>query len=185
MKSNRAVLAGMVMCAVTALLFIGGCTSMSTRADLHVDSVNDGATYYSDLINEADSLKPFIPVDQVTVKFSNVQHDGGQPVAPGSGFDEIIVDHYSVTYNNSIFSPLDGGMNVVVPSGGTAEAAITISNPSEKAALLGTITTTVTATARIDFTGWVRTTGNDGERVSATAYLTVQVDNFGDSDVNQ
>lgn len=185
MKWNRAVLAGMVMTAVTALLFIGGCTDMSTRADLHVDSVNDGATYYSDLINEADSLKPFIPVDQVTVKFSNVQHDGSAPVAPGSGFDQIIVDHYSVTYNNGIFSPLDGGMNVVVPSGGTAEAAITISNPSEKAALLGTITTTVTATARIDFTGWVRTTGNNGERVSATAYLTVQVDNFGDSDVNQ
>jgi len=76
-------------------------------------------------------------------------------------------------------------MNVAIPSGGTAEAAITISNPSEKAALLGSITTTITATARIDFTGWVRTTGNDGDRVSATAYLTVQVDNFGDSDVNQ
>jgi len=43
----------------------------------------------------------------------------------------------------------------------------------------------VTATARIDFTGWVRTTGNNGERVTVTAYLTVQVDNFGDSDVNQ
>ena len=68
MKLNRAVLTGMVMTAVTALLFIGGCTSMSTRADLHVDSVNDGKTYYSDLINEADSLHPFIPVDQVTVK---------------------------------------------------------------------------------------------------------------------
>jgi len=185
MKLNRAVLTGMVMTAVTALLFIGGCTSMSTRADLHVDSVNDGSTYYSDLINEADSLHPFIPVDQVTVKFSNVQHDGGPPVAPGAGFDEIIVDHYSVTYNNGVFSPIDGGMNVVVPSGGTASAAITISNPSEKAALLGTITTTVTATARIDFTGWVRTTGNNGERVTVTAYLTVQVDNFGDSDVNQ
>ncbi len=119
------------------------------------------------------------------MKFSNVQHDGGPPVAPGAGFDEIIVDHYSVTYNNGVFSPIDGGMNVVVPSGGTASAAITISNPSEKGALLGTITTTVTATARIDFTGWVRTTGNNGERVTVTAYLTVQVDNFGDSDVNQ
>ena len=185
MKWNRAVLTGMVMTAVTALLFISGCTSMSTRADLHVLSVNDGATYYSDLINEADSLKPFIPVDQVKVKFTNVQHDGGAPLEPGTAYSEIIVDHYSVTYNNGIFSAIDGGMNVVVPSGGTTEAAITISNPSEKAALLGSITTTVTATARIDFTGWVRNTGNDGERVSATAYLTVQVDNFGDSDVNQ
>ena len=186
MKWNRAVLTGMVMTAVTALLFLGGCTDMSTRSDLHVVSVNDGDTYYSDLINEADTAHIFIPVDQVAVKFSNVQHDGsGTPLAPGTGFDEIIVDHYSVNYNNGIFSPLDGGMNVVVPSGGEAVASITISNPSEKGALLGSISTTVTATARIDFTGWVRTAGNNGERVSATAYLTVQVDNFGDSDVNQ
>jgi len=185
MKWNRAVLAGMVLTAVTALFFISGCTSTSTRTDLHVDSVNGGKTYYSDLINEADTAHIFIPVDQVSVRFSNVPHSGGQPVAPGSGFDQIIVDHYTVTYDNGVFSPISGGMNVVIPSGGTTDAAITISNPSEKGALLGTITTTVTATAKIDFTGWVRTTGNDGDRVYATAYLTVQVDNFGDSNVNK
>jgi hypothetical protein len=185
MKWNRAVLAGMVLTAVTALFFISGCTSTSTRADLHVDSVNGGATYFSDLINEADTAHIFIPVDEVKVKFSNVPHSGGPPLAPGSGFDEIIVNHYTVTYDNGIYSPISGGMNVSIPSGGTADAAITISNASEKAALLGTITSTVTATARIDFTGWVRTTGNDGDHVSATAYLTVQVDNFGDSNVNQ
>jgi len=184
MKSNRAVLAGMALMAVTALLFIGGCTGTSTRADLHIISVNDNKTFYSDLINEADTAHIFIPVDQVQVKLANVQHDGGLPVQPGQGFDEIIVDHYTVTYDNGIYSPVSGGMNVAIPSGGETVAAITISNPSEKGALLGSITTTVTATARIDFTGWVRTTGNDGDRVSATAYLTVQVDNFGDSNVN-
>jgi hypothetical protein len=76
-------------------------------------------------------------------------------------------------------------MNVVVPSGGTTEAAVTISNPSEKGALLFSISQTVTATATIDFTGFVRTAGNDGDHVSARGFLTVQVDNFGDSDVNQ
>lgn len=184
MKWNRAMLAGMALIGVTSLFFLGGCTSMSTRADLIVNSVNDGATYYSDLINEADTNKIYIPIDQVTVKFSNYPHDGGAPLQPGTGFSEIVVDHYSVTYNNGIYSPIDGGMNVVVPSGGSAEAAITISYPSEKGALLFTLTNTVTATARIDFTGWVRTAGNNGERVSATAYLTVQVDNFGDADEN-
>lgn len=185
MKLNRAGLAGMAMVAVTALLFLGGCTSTSTRADLHVLSVNDGATYYSDLLNEADTAHVFIPVDQVTVKFSNVPHDGSAPVQPGTGFDEIVVNHYHVHYNNGIYSDIDGGMNVVVPSGGETDAAITISNASEKAVLLGTITSTVTATAQITFTGYVRTTGADGDHVTATAYLTVQVDNFGDSDVNQ
>ena len=46
-----------------------------------------------------------------------------------------------------------------------------ISNPSEKGALLGTITSTVTSTATIVFTGYVRTTGEAGDHVSATAYL--------------
>jgi len=109
MKWNAATLAGMAMMAVTGLLFLGGCTSTSTRADLHVLSVNDGSTYYSDLINEADSLHPFIPVDQVTVKFSDVPHDGSAPVEPGTGFDEIVVNHYHVHYNNGIFSDVDGG----------------------------------------------------------------------------
>ena len=185
MKWNAAALAGMAMVAVTGLLFLGGCTSTSTRSDLHVVSVNEGSTYYSDLINEADSLHPFIPVDQITVKLSSVPHDGSAPVQPGAGFDEIVVNHYHVHYNNGIFSDVDGGMNVLVPSGGTTDAAITISNPSEKGALLGSLTTTVTATATIVFTGYVRTTGEAGDHVSATAYLTVQVDNFGDSDVNQ
>ena len=185
MRWNRAVLAGMALTAVTALLFLGGCTDDSTRADLHVVSVNDGSTYYSDLINEADTAHIFIPVDQVVVKLANVPHDGSAPIEPGAGFDEIVINHYHVSYNNGIYSPVDGGMNLIIPSGGTAEAAITISAASETAALLFSISQTVTATATIDFTGFVRTTGNDGDHVAARAYLTVQVDNFGDSDVNQ
>ena len=185
MKWNRNVLAGMVLAGVTALFFIGGCTNASTRADLVVVSVNNGATYYSDLINEADTAHTFIPIDQVVVKFGNRPHDGSATVDPGSGFNEIVVNHYSVTYNNGVYSPISGGMNVVVPSGGTADAAITISNPSEKGALLGTITSTITSTATITFSGYVRTTGNFGDFIGATAQLTVQVDNFGDSEVNQ
>jgi hypothetical protein len=185
MKWNRAVLAGMALTAVAALMFLGGCNNTSTRADLQVESLNKGATYYSDLINEADSLHPFIPVDEIQVVFENHPHDGSTPLDPSAGFGEIVVDHYHVTYSNGIFSPVDGGMNVAIPSGGTSVASITISNPSEKAALLGTITSTVTATAKIDFQGYVRTTGNNGDRVYCTAYLTVQVDNFGDSNVNQ
>jgi len=124
-------------------------------------------------------------VDQVLVKFGNQPHDGSVAVNPGTGFSEIVVTNYSVVYDNGVYSPIGGGMNVVVPSGGTAEAGITISNPSEKAALLGTITSTITSTATITFDGYVRTAGNGGDAVHATAMLTVQVDNFGDSDVNQ
>jgi hypothetical protein len=173
----------MVLAGVTALFFIGGCTNASTRADLTVVSVNNGGTFYSDLINEADTAHIFIPIDQVVVKLGNHPHDGGTPLAPGSAFSDIVVTNYSVTYNNGVYSPISGGMNLVVPSGGTADAAIVISNPSEKAALLGTLTSTITATATITFSGYVRTTGNFGDFIGTTCYLTVQVDNFGDSNI--
>jgi hypothetical protein len=173
----------MVLAGVTALFFIGGCTNASTRADLTVVSVNNGATFYSDLVNEADTAHIFIPIDQVVVRLGNHPHDGSTPVDPGSGFSEIVVTHYSVTYDNGVFSPISGGMNLIIPSGGTADAAITIDSPSEKAALLGTLTSTVTATATITFSGYVRTTGNFGDFIGTTGFLTVQVDNFGDSDL--
>ena len=183
MRWNRTVLAGMVLAGVTALFFIGGCTNASTRSDLVVVSVNNGATFYSDLINEADTAHIFIPIDQVVVKLGNRPHDGNAPLDPGTGFSEIVVNHYSVTFDNGVFSPISGGMNLVIPSGGTADAAITLDSPSEKGALLGTLTSTVTATAVITFSGYVRTTGNFGDLIGTTAYLTVQVDNFGDSDL--
>jgi len=180
MKWTRAVLAGIAMIGVTALVFIGGCTSASTRADLSIVSVNNGKIFHSDLINEADTSKIFIPVDQVVVRFANHPHDGSATVAPGTGFSEIVVTGYSVTYNNGIFSPLSGGLNVVVPSGGTADGVIAISDLAEKSAL--PLNIAVTSIASINFTGYVRATANFGDAVSAHGDLTVQVANFGDAD---
>ncbi len=175
----------LVLLTVAATLGMSGCTSESSRAVLTVVSLNEGNTYYSDLINEADSMHIFIPVDQIAVKLGNIQNDGGAPLAPGSPFSEIVVTGYSVTYTPAVFAPITGGMNLRVPSGGEAEGSITISNPSEKAALLGTLSSTATATATITFTGYNRINGsNNGDGVSAVGRLTVQVDNFGDSDVN-
>ncbi|TMQ54917.1 MAG: hypothetical protein E6K77_03385 [Candidatus Eisenbacteria bacterium] len=182
MKWTRAVLAGMAMAGVTALIFVGGCTSTSTRADLVVESVNNGGPFFSDLLNEADTAKTFIPVDKVVVRFANRPHDGSATVAPGTGFSEIVVLSYTVTYNNGIYSPVSGGMNVIVPSGGTAEGAITISDLAQKAAL--PLSTAATAVAQIDFTGYLRASGSWGDAVTARAYLTVQVANFGDTNTN-
>ena len=180
MKFNRLAVAGLMVLAVASLFALGGCTSESTRSVLTVVSVNDGSTYYSDLINQADSANPFIPVDDIKVKLGNVPHDGSAPLAPGAPFSEIVVTGYTVTYSDGVYAPISGGMNLRIPSGGTTEGTIAISNPSEKAALLATITSTVTSTASIVFTGYVRTSGNFGDNVTSTGTLTVQVDNFGD-----
>jgi len=175
----------LVLLTVAASLGMSGCTDESSRAVLTVVSLNGGNTYYSDLINEADSMHVYIPVDEIAVELGNIPNDGGTPLAAGSPFSEIVVTGFSVTYTPAVFAPVSGGMNLRVPSGGTAEGSITISNPSEKAALLGSLSTTATATATITFTGYNRINGaNNGDHVTAVGRLTVQVDNFGDADVN-
>lgn len=182
MKWNRAVLLGLL--ASAALVVVAGCTSESTRAVLTVVSLNDGKTYYSDLINTADTLHPYIPADNIPITLGNIPNDGGAPLAPGTPFSEIVVTGYSVTYNPPIYGPVSGGLSLRIPSGGTTDGAIAISNPADKAAL--PLTTAATTTATIKFTGYNRINGsNNGDRVDATGYITVQVANFGDNNVNQ
>jgi hypothetical protein len=176
----------LAMLTVAATLGMSGCTDESSRAVLTVVSLNEGNTYYSDLINEADSMHIFIPVDQIAVTLGNIQNDGGAPLAAGTPFSEIVVTGYSVAYTPAVFSPVTGGMTLRIPSGGSAEGSITISSPSEKGALLSSLSSTATTTATITFTGYNRINGgSNGDHVTAVGRLTVQVDNFGDSDGNQ
>jgi len=175
----------LVLLTVAASLGMSGCTDESTRAVLTVVNLNEGNTYYSDLINEADSMHIYIPVDQIAVELGNIQNDGGAPLEASAPFSEIVVTGYSVTYTPAVFTPITGGMTLRIPSGGTAEGSITISNPSEKGALLGSLSSTATTTATITFTGYNRINGStNGDAVSAIGRITVQVDNFGDEDVN-
>jgi len=175
---KRFALAALVTVAAVGMT---GCTDESTRNILTVVHVNEGNAYYSDLINVVDPLNPFIPVDQVLVAFGNVPNGGGPPLEPGDPFSEIVVTGYTVTYDNGIFSPVTGGMNVRVQSGETAEASIILSDSGEKGSLA--IGGTVTTIARIRFTGYNRINGaNNGDAVTAEAALTVQIGDFGDTD---
>jgi hypothetical protein len=169
---------------IGAMLGMSGCTDQATRNTLTVVSVNGGNTYFSDLVNVEDPLNPFVPVDQVKVEFGNIRNGGGEPLAPGSPFSEIVVTGYTVTYDNGIFSPVTGGMNVRVSSGSTNEASILLSDSGEKGALIG-MSGTVTTIARIHFTGYNYVNGyNNGEPLYADAALSVQVGDFGDSNTN-
>ncbi len=158
-----------------------GCTDESTRNILTVVQVNEGNTFFSDLINVEDPMNPFIPVDQIKVSFGNIPNGGGVPLEAGTPYSEIVVTGYTVTYDNGIYSPVTGGLNVRVTSGQTAEGTITLSESGEKAALGGG--GTVTTIARIHFTGYNYINGsNNGDAVMADAALTVQVGDFGDTD---
>ena len=170
----------LVVLTIGALLGMSGCTDVSSRNSLTVNSVNKGNAYFSDLYNILDPLKPFIPVDQVLVEFGNIRNGGGAPLEAGAPFSEILVTGYTVTYDNGIFSPVTGGMNSRVSSGGTATASIILSDSGEKGALLG-MTGTVTTIARIHFTGYNYINGsNNGDLVTADASLSVQVGDFSD-----
>ena len=164
---------------IGVLLGMSGCTDLSSRNSLIVNSVNGGNTYFSDLFNDKDPLKPFIPVDQVKVEFGNIRNGGGEPLKAGAPFSEILVTGYTVTYDNGIFSPVVGGLNCRVSSGGTNEATILLSDSGEKGALA--ISGTVTTIARIHFTGYNYINGsNNGEGVFADAALSVQIGDFAD-----
>lgn len=179
MKTLR--LLALAALAGVAMIAVGGCNPESTRAILTIQSINDGNAYFSDLINEADTSKVFIPVDEVPVVLGNIQNDGGQPLAPGTPFSDIILTGYSVVYENGIYSPVYGGLSGHVASGGSTQISIILSNSSEKGALLYSLSGTVTTTALITINGFVQANGgNNGDPVHAIGRLTVQVGNFGD-----
>ncbi len=170
---------------LTAVAAIGmtGCTDESSRNQLTVVSVNEGNTYFSDLLNVVDPLNPFIPVDQVKMTLGNTPNGGGTPLEPNTPFSEIVVTGYTVTYDNGIFSPVTGGLNLRIQSGQTVDGTITLSESGEKGAL--SVAGSVTTTARIHFTGYNYINGaNNGDKVFADAALTVQVGDFGDTDTN-
>jgi hypothetical protein len=161
--------------AIGAMLGMSGCTDLSSRNTLTVISVNEGNAYFSDLAS--DSLNSF-SVDEVKVEFGNIRNGGGAPLEAGAPFSEIVVTGYTVTYDNGIFSPVTGGLNVRVASGGTSGATIILTNSGEKGSL--TLSGTVTTIARIHFTGYNYINGyNNGEGVYADAALSVQVGDFG------
>lgn len=164
--------------AAVVLLGMSGCTSTSTRSILTVNSVNGGGVFYSDLVSDSG----LVVADQASVEFGNIQNDGGAPLEPGSPFSEIVVTGYTVTYDNGIYPPVTGGLTARVPSGGTAEAAIAMSDLGAKS--LVPLNTAVSTTARIKFTGFVLTNGgNNGDNVTALASVPVVIANFKDSDV--
>jgi len=169
----------LALLAIAASFAIGGCTDESSRNTLTVVTINEGNAFASDLLNEADTAQIFIPVDQVEVTLGNIPNGGGDPIAPGEPFSEIVVTGYTVTYANGIYGNVSGGMNLRVPSGGTATGSIALSNIADKEVL--PLSTASTTTATVHFTGYNYSNGiRSGDAVWAEATITVQVANFGD-----
>ena len=169
----------LALLAIAGAFAIGGCTDESSRNTLTVVTINDGNAFASDLINEADTAQVFIPVDQVEVTLGNIPNGGGNPVAVDQPFSEIVVTGYTVTYANGIYNPVSGGLNLRIPSGGTASGSIALSNIADKAAL--PLSTASTTTATVHFSGYNYSNGyRSGDAVWAEATITVQVANFGD-----
>ena len=175
----RAMRYALALLAIAGAFAIGGCTDESSRNTLTVVTINDGNAFASDLLDESDTAQVFIPVDNVEVTLGNIPNGGGTPISPGEPFGEIVVTGYTVTYNNGIYGTVTGGMNLRVPSGGTATGSIALSNLADKAAL--PLWTASTATATVRFTGYNYINGyRNGDAVWAEATITVQVANFGD-----
>ena len=164
--------------ALVAAFGMSACTDESSRHLLTVVNVNDGNVYFSDLLTDSGG----VVADAAVVTFGNIPNGGGEPLGPGEPFSVIIVTGYTVTYDNGVYPPYTGGLTVRVPSGGTVEAAIGLSDIGAKASVNPNLATSTTA--RIVFTGYNETYGvANGEGVEARASLSVQVANFKDEDI--
>ena len=164
--------------AFGAVFALGACTSESTRADLIVVSINGGHTFFSDLINEADSSHIYIPADEVPIVLTNRQHDSGAPLNSGTPFSEIVVTGYSITFDGGVPGPISGGMNLLVPSGQEVSATVALDNLADKASI--PISAVITTTAHLHFNGYLRIAGQNGDQVNTLAHLSVSFANFGD-----
>lgn len=169
----------LALLAIAGAFAIGGCTDESSRNTLTVVTINDGNSFASDLLDESDTSQVFIPVDQVEVTLGNIPNGGGDPIAPGQPYSEIVVTGYTVTFANGIYNPVSGGLNIRIPSGGTGSGSIALSNIADKAAL--SLSTASTTSATVHFTGYNYINGiRNGDSVWAEGNITVQVANFGD-----
>jgi len=169
----------LALLAIAGAFAIGGCTDESSRNTLTVVTINDGNSFASDLLDESDRAQVFIPVDQVEVTLGNIPNGGGDPIAPGQPYSEIVVTGFTVTYANGIYNPVSGGLNIRIPSGGTGSGSIALSNIADKAAL--PLSTASTTSATVHFTGYNYINGiRNGDAVWAEGNITVQVANFGD-----
>jgi len=170
----------LALVALGALAALNGCTDTSSRAVLQVVSVNDGKVYYSDLVSDSGT----VVADAAKITLTNIQNDGGAPLAAGTPFSEIVLTGYTVTYDNGIYPPVSGGVTGLVPSGQEATVSIALSDLGSKASV--PVNTAVSTTARITVTGYNRINGSrNGDLVEANASLPVQVANFKDSDITQ
>ncbi|HET9952544.1 MAG TPA: hypothetical protein VFS09_12190 [Candidatus Eisenbacteria bacterium] len=178
MKTVKVVV--LALAALGALAALSGCTDTSSRAILQVVNVNDGQVYYSDLVSDSGT----VVADEVKVTLTSTPNAGTPALAPGTPFSQIILTGYTVTFDNGIYPPVSGGLSGIVYSGEEATYSIALSDLGAKAAV--STSTAVSTTARITINGFNHINGgNNGDHVSATASLPVQVANFKDSDINQ
>jgi hypothetical protein len=178
MKTVKVVV--LALAALGALAALNGCTDTSSRAILQVVNVNGGRVYYSDLVSDSGT----VVADEVKITLTSIQNAGTPALAPGTPFSQIILQSYTVTFDNGIYPPVSGGLSGIVNSGEEATFSLALSDLGAKAAV--STSTAVSTTARITIHGFNHINGgNNGDQVSAMASLPVQVANFKDSDITQ
>ena len=178
MKTVKVVV--LALAALGALAALNGCTDESSRAILQVVNVNDGKVYYSDLVSDSG----LVVADEVKITATSTPNAGTPALAPGTPFSQIILTDYTVAFDNGIYPPFSSGLTVIINSGEATTFTIALTDLGAKASLPTNIA--VGTTARITIHGFNHLNGgNNGDRVTATASVPVQIANFKDSDVNQ
>jgi hypothetical protein len=141
---------GFVLSAVLLGVGLAGCTpDQATRNIVEVYSINNNLPLLSDVYNNGknltDTMDDYIPSDIVEVTFFCRPHDNQSPAEPGGPFGTVTMKSYDVIYGaqGGTGADLDGdgtndisnftaNINAVVPTGGTAAAAVLVVSGAAK-----------------------------------------------------
>jgi hypothetical protein len=112
-------------------------TSEEHRSVVSVSSINDNAPFFSDVLDQGDSIKvtqtgdDFIQEDYVPVTFYNRPYSSAVTTDPELPYSDFIITRYTVTWERVDGGPalpasmsFTGGTSIIVPTTETVEASI-------------------------------------------------------------
>jgi hypothetical protein len=171
---KRKILAFVFVASILAL-FAVSCQNESeeNRAVVTVASINENTPFFSDVVEQGDTLflggsvytvDDFVLEDNVPVTFFNRPYNNFTTTGPGDPLSDFLITSYTVEWRLAAGSAgalpptLEGATSIVVPSNTVVEAAVllvpySVKNDPAFLALRYPSTAEVLSIAHITFTG--------------------------------
>ncbi len=175
--------------ALAATVVLGGCKDQQlARSKIQITSVAlvdeqnppPSRVFLIDVLTDSTVYE-----DDVFVTVENKPASGHLHITPSGPFGSVRIDHFRVEYDipGEEMEPIEGDLNLLVPSGSSAVARITLISALAKVSpplvgLIGTLDE-LFGTATITLSGTEETSE---ERLTATAQVSIHIADWADED---